>query len=103
MLRIIQRNRESLIADRQSGSAVGSSEELSDEDLGALRKMGYNTGVEVDSNFYILPGHGQASTGDNIMAWRMADKVIRWIGENKNLFRQGHQRFTASLKDSLFM
>jgi hypothetical protein len=103
MLRIIQRNWESSIADKQSGSAVGSSEELSDEDLGALRKMGYMTGVEVDGKFYMLLGHGQASTGDNIMAGRMADKIIRWIGGNENLFRQDYQQFVTDLMDHLSM
>lgn len=103
LLRIIQRNWASSIADKQSRSAVGWSEELSDEDLGALRKMGYMTGIEVDGKFYMLLGHGQASTGDNIMAGRMADKVLRWIGENENLFRVDHQKFVTSLVDNLSM
>lgn len=103
ILRIIQRNWESSIADRQSGSAVGLSEELSDEDLGALRKMGYMTGAEVNGKFYVHLGHGQASTGDNIMAGRMADRIIRWIGENENLFRLDHQKFVTCLMNRLSM
>ena len=103
MLRIIQRNWESSIADRQSRSAVDWPEEINDEDLGILRKMGYSTGVEVDGKFYILLGHGQATTGDNIMAGRMADKVIRWIGENESLFRQNHYQFVLGLMRCLSM
>lgn len=103
MLRIIQRNWESSIVGKQSTSAEGWSEELSDEDLGTLRKMGYTTGVEVDGKFYLLLGHGQASTGDNIMARRMADKVIRWIGVNEDLFRLDHQRFVTDLMVNLSM
>ncbi|WP_439584119.1 hypothetical protein [Dyadobacter bucti] len=103
MLRIIQRNWECSIADRQSRSAVGWSEEISDKELGELRKRGYTTGVEVDGKFYMLLGHGQASTNDNIMAGRMADQVIRWIGLNEDLFRQNRQQFVKDLMDRLSM
>ncbi|MCF2497938.1 hypothetical protein [Dyadobacter chenhuakuii] len=103
MLRIIQRNWESSIADKQSRSAVGWSEEISDNELGELRKMGYTTGVEVDGKFYMLLGHGQASTNDNIMAGRMADQVIHWIRLNEDLFRHDRQQFVTELMDRLSM
>jgi|GEM_PF-6869618 len=63
------------------------------------------TQVEVDGKFYMLLGPGKATSGDNIVAEPVSDKVPRWIwiGENENLFHQDYQRFLTNIMHLLSM
>lgn len=69
--------------------------DLDDSDISILRKKGYLFGINVDDKSYLLLGHGQATSGDNMMASKLANNVWSWVGEhielvqnNKSLFKK---------------
>lgn len=99
-IRIIQRNWPETIADKEI-SNVKWYPNLNDEEIGILRRKGYLFGVNVDDKAYLLLGHGQASSGDNMIAGRMADEIFRWIGKNKHLFDTNLPDFKERLMNQL--
>lgn len=100
LIRIIQKNWAETIADREVPN-VKWSPELNDEEIGILRRKGYLFGVNINNKAYLMLGHGQASSGDNLMAGRMADEVWRWIGKNKHILDIDPIQFKTELKERL--
>lgn len=77
--------------------------DLDDSEIGILRRKGYLFGINVDDKSYLLLGHGQATSGDNMMASRLANNVWRWIGENLDLIQNNKSFFKKRLKEQLYM
>lgn len=100
LIRIIQKNWEDTIKDKEVPN-VKWNPDLNDEQIGILRNKGYLFGINVDDKAYLMLGHGQASSGDNMMAGRMADEVWRWIGKNKHLLDIDTTQFKIQLKERL--
>jgi hypothetical protein len=100
-LRIIIRNWPESIAHAKHPTIF--EPDLDDAQIAILRKKGYLFGVNVDGAGYMLLGHGQATSGDNIMAGRMAGEVWRWVGEHLDLLSQNQSGFEAGLKQQLGM
>ncbi len=100
LIRIIQKNWADTIADKEVPN-VKWTPDLNDEEIGILRKKGYLFGVNVDDKAYLLLGHGQASSGDNMMAGRMADETWRWVGDNKHLLGTDLALFKSRLREQL--
>lgn len=102
LIRIIQKNWPDTIADKEVPNVTWTPD-LNDEEIGILRKKGYLFGVNVGDKAYLLLGHGQASSGDNIMAGRMANETWRWIGKNKHLLETDLVQFRSGLMEQLGM
>lgn len=102
LIRIIQRNWPASIANREA-PGVTFAPHLNDEEIGLLRNKGYIVGINVDGKAYMMLGHGQVSTGDNMMAGRLSDEVWRWIGVHKELYENQPDAFIAGLKTSLHL
>ncbi|SMO54078.1 hypothetical protein SAMN06265171_102422 [Chryseobacterium rhizoplanae] len=75
--------------------------DLDDSDIGTLRKNGYLFGINVDEKSYILLGHGQATSGDNLMATRLAGNIWRWVGQNISLVQNNKTLFKFELLKQL--
>lgn len=99
-IRIIQNNWADSIADREVPN-VEFTHNLSDEEIGFARRKGLLFGVNVDGKSYLLLGHGQATSGINIMAMRLANEIWRWIGANQSLFETNREEFKIRLKEQL--
>jgi len=74
---------------------------LDDAQIGKLRKHGHLFGINVDGVGYLLLGHGQASSGDNMMAGRMANAVWYWVGQQQDLLASNPAGFRQELKNKL--
>ena len=101
LIRKIRNNWPELLKDKEVGYKF--TPDLTDDEIETVRKKGYLFGINVDDIGYLLLGHGQASSGDNIMAGRMSDEVIRWLGANKDYFYSDNEKFISSLKEQLFL
>ncbi|SHE95394.1 hypothetical protein [Chryseobacterium sp. OV279] len=77
--------------------------DLDDSDIGILRNKGYLFGINVDDKSYLLLGHGQATSGDNMMASRLANNVWRWVGEHIELIQNNKSLFKKKLIEQLYM
>lgn len=77
--------------------------DLDDTDIGILRRKGFLFGINVDDKSYLLLGHGQATSGDNMMASELANNVWRWLGENRNLIQSDKPLFKKKLMEQLYM
>ncbi|WP_431608781.1 hypothetical protein [Chryseobacterium sp. 'Rf worker isolate 10'] len=77
--------------------------DLDDSDIGILRNKGYLFGINVDDKSYLLLGHGQATSGDNMMASRLANNVWRWVGEHIDLIQNNKSLFKKKLIEQLYM
>ncbi|WES98256.1 hypothetical protein P2W68_01275 [Chryseobacterium arthrosphaerae] len=77
--------------------------DLDDSDIGILRNKGYLFGINVDDKSYLLLGHGQATSGDNMMANRLANNVWRWVGEHIELIQNNKSLFKKKLIEQLYM
>lgn len=99
-IRIIQRNWPESIADREMPGMVFDPN-LNDNEIGILRKKGYLFGVNVDDKAYLFLGHGQASSGDNLMAGRMCNEVLRWMWANEDTYASDRRQFVLNLKEKL--
>lgn len=100
LIRIIQKNWPDTISDKEVPN-IKWNPNLNDEEIGTIRKKGYLFGINVDDKAYLLLGHGQATSGDNMMASRMADEVWRWVGQNKHLIETDIESFKTGLLDQL--
>lgn len=100
LISIIQNNWNEIIKDKEIEDAL-ITPDFSEEELLALRNKGYMTGVNVNQKAYLLLGHGQASSGDNMMAGRLTDRVIRWIGLNKEIYDLDRKTFEMELLKQL--
>jgi hypothetical protein len=100
LIRIIQRNWNESIEDKEVKDVTWHPH-LNDEEIGKLRKAGLLFGINVDGKSYLLLGHGQATSGDNMMASRLANEISRWIGHNKHLVETDIERFKIELKERL--
>ncbi|MGX5817166.1 hypothetical protein ACWKWU_03170 [Chitinophaga lutea] len=100
LIRIMQKNWPTLLEDREV-RGTKFAPHLSDEEIGVLRKKGYTVGINVDSKAYLMLGHGQTSSGDNMMASRMSDEVWRWVGSHRELYEIQPDAFINELKKQL--
>ncbi len=100
LIRIIQNNWPDIIAGREVPNVTWTPA-LNDEDIGILRKKGYLFGINVDDKAYLVLGHGQAASGDNLMASRMAGEVWRWVGQNEHLIKSDIKAFKTGLLSQL--
>lgn len=75
--------------------------DFDDSDIGVLRKKGYLFGINVDEKSYLLLGYGQTTSGDNLMAGRLADNTWRWVGQNIDLIQHNKPLFKAQLLEQL--
>ena len=102
LIRIIQRNWPDSIADKEVPN-IKFSPNFDDEEIGVLRKKGYLFGINVDGKAYLMLGHGQSSSGDNMMATKMADEVWRWVAQNEHLIKTDLESFKEGLLYQLHM
>lgn len=99
LIRIIVRNWPESIAHAKHPNIFYP--DLDDAQIGKLRRQGHMFGVNIDGTGYLLLGHGQASSGDNMMAGRMANKVWYWIGQQLDLLAADPAAFREELKRKL--
>jgi hypothetical protein len=101
LIRIIRNNWPDLLKDKEAGAIF--EPDLNDYEIEKLREKGYLLGVNVDGIGYMLLGHGQVSSGDNLMACRLSGEVVRWLGQNRKLFYDNEKKFVIELKSKLNM
>ena len=102
LISIIQNNWNEIIQDKEIPD-LRLTPDFNDEEIGTLREKGYLTGVMVNEKSYLLLGHGQTSSGDNMMAGRLSDNVIRWIGLNKEMYEVDKRVFELELLKQLWL
>jgi len=100
LIRIIQRNWAESICDKEV-EGITWHPQLNDEEIGKFRKAGLLFGINVDGKAYLLLGHGQATSGDNMMASSLSNEIWRWIGQNKRLIETDLTGFKIGLKERL--
>ncbi|NDV79426.1 hypothetical protein [Dysgonomonas sp. 511] len=100
LIHIIQKNWNYLISASEVPNITWSPD-LSDKEIGILRKKGYTFGINVDEKSYLYIGHGQTSSGDNLLAIRMANEVLRWLAKNYELIDTDINRYDLGLKEQL--
>lgn len=100
LISIIQNNWNEIISDKEIENTQ-ITPDFSEDELLTLRNKGYMTGVNVNQRAYLLLGHGQTSSGDNMMAGRLTDRVIRWIGLNQEIYTSDRNNFEFELLKQL--
>lgn len=100
LIKIIHDNWPETIADKRVGRLYP---DFSDEEVQSVRRKGYTFGINVDeSTGYLLLGHGYATSGDNMMAGQLTNKVHRWMWQNEYLFKADKQEFIRLLREQLW-
>lgn len=100
LIRIIQKNWPDSIKEKEV-EGVQWYPDLTDEQIGKFRRPGVIYGLNVDGKSYLFLGHGQATSGDNLMASRMAGEAWRWVGQHLSVLETNPSLFKQKLKDRL--
>lgn len=101
-IRILQTNWPELLAHYET-PGMTFTPNLNDEEIGILRKKGYTFGINVDDKSYMMLNHGYATSGDNMMAGRLGDEIIRWGHANRLLATGNEKAFLDELKSHLWL
>lgn len=100
IIRLIRNNWNYLLEPFEVGSGNWSPN-LSDEEIGIMRNKGYTFSINVDDKTYVMLGYGYSASGHNGTDNSLANKVIRWIGENLETYNSDKITFKKLLKEQM--